>query len=361
VNNVVTVSSNAVLNLSSGMTVEAWVYPTLLSSWRSVAVKEGSTDLAYGLYASDASAKPEGVINTGTGSLPTSGSATLPLNAWSHLATTFDGSTERLFVNGVQVSSAAASGTLKQTSGPLRIGGNSVWGEFFSGTLDNMRIYNRALSASEIQSDMATAVPPPPPDTTLPSITLTTPVNGVTVTGTVGVAAKASDNVGIASVQFLLNGANLGASDTAAPYAVSWSTQNVADGTYRLTALARDFAGNANISADVAVTVTNSSPVVSGGYVQFTSPDHFSTLPDGRAVVTSYSLEVWLAGSNTSTGQPYKTSSLGKPASSTTAITVDQRTFFGTLPKGQEFVTTVAATGPGGTARSTASNRFVMQ
>ena len=91
------------------------------------------------------------------------------------------------------------------------------------------------------------------------------------------------------------------------------------------------------------------------------SADHMATLPDGQATVTGYTLEVWLPGSNTSTGTPYRTSSLGKPASTTTTITVDQQTFFGTLAKGQEFFTTVTATGPGGSARSASSNSFMMQ
>ena len=80
--------------------------------------------------------------------------------------------------------------------------------------------------------------------------------------------------------------------------------------------------------------------------MRFTSADHLATLPDGRATVDSYTLEVWLPGSNTTTGQPFATSSLGKPVSTTTTMTVDRQSFFGTLPKGQEFFTTVTATGP---------------
>jgi hypothetical protein len=125
--------------------------------------------------------------------------------------------------------------------------------------------------------------------------------------------------------------------------------------------VARDVAGNANVSPDVTVTVSNASPLVIGRYVEFTSADHVSTLPDGRATVTGYTMEVWLPGSNTSTGQPYRVSNLGKPASTTTTIKVDQQTFFSSLPKGQEYFTTVTATGPGGSARSTASNSFMMQ
>ena len=46
---------------------------------------------------------------------------------------------------------------------PLRIGGNSVWGEFFRGSIDEVRIYSRALTQAEIQQDMITPIPLPPP------------------------------------------------------------------------------------------------------------------------------------------------------------------------------------------------------
>jgi regulation of enolase protein 1 (concanavalin A-like superfamily) len=365
VDSLVTVPPNAALNLTTGMTVEAWVYPVTLTSWHNVAMKEGTTDLAYALYANDGSSTPKSVINAGAGHVETAGTAQLPSGVWSHLATTFDGSTQRLYLNGVLVGSAGAVGTLTQTTGVLRMGGNGLLGEWFDGAIDDMRIYNRALTPTEISTDMNTPVPPPPADTTLPNVAITAPVAGATVSGTVTVTAAATDNVGVASVQFLLNSVNFGPPVTTAPYTVAWNTQTVTNGSYKLTAVARDFAGNANVSADVTVSVNNAivpnpGPLVTGRFVEFTSADHFATLSDGRAMVSGYVLEVWLPGSNTSTGQPYTTSNLGKPASSSTVITADERTFFGTLPKGQEFFTTVTASGPGGSARSGASNSFMM-
>lgn len=86
------------------------------------------------------------------------GSASLPLNVWSHLATTFDGSFVRLYVNGTQVGSLPFSGSMAASTGPLRLGGNSVWGEWFAGLIDEVRVYNRALSASEIQQDLQTPI-----------------------------------------------------------------------------------------------------------------------------------------------------------------------------------------------------------
>ena len=86
------------------------------------------------------------------------GSSALPLNAWSHLAATFDGAVVRLFVNGVQAGSLPFSGSMVASTGALRLGGNGVWGEWFAGLIDEVRVYNRALSASEIQQDMQTPV-----------------------------------------------------------------------------------------------------------------------------------------------------------------------------------------------------------
>jgi hypothetical protein len=75
------------------------------------------------------------------------------------LAFTYDGATLWMFVNGVQVSSTAAPGAASVTPNALRIGGDSVWGEYFKGLIDEVRIYNRALTAGEIQVDMNTPIP----------------------------------------------------------------------------------------------------------------------------------------------------------------------------------------------------------
>jgi hypothetical protein len=66
----------------------------------------------------------------------------------------------RLFVNGVERATKAVTGAIPNSSGPLRIGGNDVWrSEWFKGELDEIRVYNRALSVTEIQADMSTPLP----------------------------------------------------------------------------------------------------------------------------------------------------------------------------------------------------------
>jgi glucose/arabinose dehydrogenase/PKD repeat protein len=94
-------------------------------------------------------------------------------------------------------------------------------------------------------------------DTTPPTVSVTAPAAGSTVSGTLSVTAAAADDVGVSGVQFLLDGANVGAEDGAAPYSISWDSATVADGSHTLRARARDAAGNVSISSPVTVTVSN--------------------------------------------------------------------------------------------------------
>jgi hypothetical protein len=71
---------------------------------------------------------------------------------------TWDGLNVRVYVNGTQVSSSALAGTAITSGSPLRIGGNGVWPEWFSGVIDEVRVYSRALSATEIAGDRDAAV-----------------------------------------------------------------------------------------------------------------------------------------------------------------------------------------------------------
>ena len=278
----------------------------------------------------------------------------LQANAWSHTATTFDGFTHWLFVNGVQVASVAAAGSLWQTTAPFRIGGNSLWGGWFEGAIDDSAGIQPCTEphGDSDRHEYAGGLRPPQ-DTTPPNVAISTPVTGATVSGTVGVVATAAtDNVGVASVQFLLNGANLGGTGSAAPYTVTVNTQQEAPGTADpdLTEVARDHSGNANVSSDVVVTVrSNASPVRDRPFHRVYVCRPFSSAPDRRRTISGYTLEVWLAGANTSTGRPTRrSSSLGKPASSTTAMKVTNRRSSRRCRKGRSSSPRLRRRGPEG-------------
>lgn len=107
--------------------------------------------------------------------------------------------------------------------------------------------------------------PPPPSDTILPSVTISSPANAVAITigQTVQITASASDNVGVTKVEFLENNMTL-ASDTTSPYSTSWATSGRAAGSYTLTAKAYDAAGNVRQSAPVVVTLTGQVQTMPG-------------------------------------------------------------------------------------------------
>jgi hypothetical protein len=239
-----------------------------------------------------------------------------------------------------------------------------MWGEAFAGSIDEVRVYRRALTAGEIQTDMSTAIvgavtdsqAPSAPgtltatgglgqvqlswgaasdnvgvtkynvyraatagftpstsnriaqptgtsysdtsltpgtwfyrvtaqdaagnvgpasneasatatsDTTPPTVSVTAPAAGATVTGTINLNSTASDNVAVAGVQFKVDGNDVGSEDTTSPYSVTWDTLTATAGSHTITAVARDGAGNRTTSAGVTVTVNN-PPVDTSGLV----------------------------------------------------------------------------------------------
>ncbi len=166
VNDRVVINASPSLNLSTAMTLEAWVITgTSQSGWRTIIVHE---PVAYYLHASNNSGalRPAGggIFN---GSETYIGAPTsIPLSTWTHLALTYDGAMLRLYVNGTQVANKVRTAPIQTNSSPITIGGNGAYGEYFKGRIDEVRIYNRALSAAEIQAEMAipvSAVPPSSP------------------------------------------------------------------------------------------------------------------------------------------------------------------------------------------------------
>jgi hypothetical protein len=158
-NDQVTVAPTTALNLSSGMTLEAWVKPTALGSWRSVIFKENTGSLAYALFASTTAQVPTGtVFSNAEYSAPAAGG--LPLATWTHISMTWDGTTLKTYVDGAEVASQAAPAPLITSTGQLRIGGENVRNGWFNGSIDEVRIYGRPLSAAEIAADMNKPVNP---------------------------------------------------------------------------------------------------------------------------------------------------------------------------------------------------------
>jgi hypothetical protein len=298
-NDRIDVPDSSSLDLTGAMTLEAWVRPTANSSYRTVLLKEVTGELAYALYAADSDhgGRSSGWNRIGNVSRFADGTSALPLNTYSHIAVTYNGSSLVFYVNGVATRSTAVTGNIQTSTMPLRIGGNTIWGEYFQGQIDELRVYNRALSQNEIQTDMVTPISgAPAQDTAAPTVSLSAPANGATLSGTATLSADAADNVGVVGVQFRVDGVNVGAEDTSAPYSRTWDTLTAGNGAHSLTAVARDAAGNTTTSAARTVTVSNGGGDSQAPTVSLSAPANGATVSGTTSVSANAADNVGVIG-----------------------------------------------------------------
>ena len=140
-----------------------------------------------------------------------------------------------------QISNAALVDLLKKNSDDLGASGFDTYYGY-----GRVNAYRALLAAGAA-----------PTDTTAPTVAVTSPGDGATVSGTVNVQISASDSVGVAKVEFYLDGA-LAATSTQASGTYTWDTLGSANGAHTLRALAYDAAGNVGTSSNVGVNVQNS-------------------------------------------------------------------------------------------------------
>ncbi len=225
---------------------------------------------AYFLNASNdtGALRPSGGATLGGTTSWVGGPSASPVGSWTHVAVTYNGSQLVLYVNGVQVASKAASGAIQASSSPLWIGGNQPYGEYFSGLIDDVRVYNRALSQAEIQTDMATPLGGASLDTTPPSA----PAN--VVASAVGPAqvnvswTASTDNVGVTGyrVERCQGAGCTGFAQVGTPSGTSFSDTGLSASTsYSYRVVAVDAAGNVSgysavASATTPATADTSSP-----------------------------------------------------------------------------------------------------
>ncbi len=116
--------------------------------------------------------------------------------------------------------------------------------------------YGRVNAAAAV----AAAKAMPTPDTSKPTVAITDPLGGATVSGLVSIGVNAADNVGVTRVELKVNGTVV-ASDASGPYGFSWDSSSVANGMNNLVAVAYDAAGNVATSSTVQVNVANTVQV----------------------------------------------------------------------------------------------------
>ncbi|HET7445015.1 MAG TPA: LamG-like jellyroll fold domain-containing protein [Solirubrobacterales bacterium] len=151
------------LQLSQAFTVEAWVNPDHAQEFAPVFFKEAESFYSYSLYLG---AFESGHLEGFLADEPWEWSEVqspevMPAKTWTHVAMTSDGIHLRLYVNGKLVDSGSARAAM-ESNGPLQIGcaktADHSFNEYFDGKIDEVRIYNRSLSAAELATDAATSV-----------------------------------------------------------------------------------------------------------------------------------------------------------------------------------------------------------
>ena len=255
---VVSIPDAASLHLSSAMTLEAWVKPAALgSTWRTVIFKERAGGMTYALYANDDFSRPLGQLFD-TAEREAGGTTQLTPNVWTHLAATYDGSSLKLFVNAAQVSSVSLSSSIVSSTGALKIGGNAIWGEYFTGLIDEVRIYNRPLTATEISTDMNTAIDG---DTTAPTAPSGLAVTGQTQTSITISWTAATDNVGVTGYGLYRDLTPAGTTTTATTATITGLTCGT---SYQLAVDAQDAAGNRSTKTTLTTTTAACNPTAAG-------------------------------------------------------------------------------------------------
>src|SRR5438034_460314 len=267
-----------------------------------------------------------------------------------------------VLVGGVQFKLDGAKLGSEDTSAPYAVSWNTTG--VGNGSHSLTAVARDALGLTYSSSPVTVTVSnAPPPDTTPPAVGITSPANGATVSGTISVTASASDNVGVAGVQFKLDGANLGGEDERKTYGDCWNTTTVANGSHSLTATARDAAGNRTTSATVTVTVSNAPPSdTTPPAVNITSPGSGATVSGTTSVTASASDNVGVAGvqfkidganlGGEDTTSPYTISwDTTTAANGSHSLTATARDAAGNSTTSTSVIVSVSNTSTGGTTR----------
>ncbi|MDD5687375.1 MAG: FG-GAP-like repeat-containing protein [Elusimicrobia bacterium] len=267
VNDYVSVPNSTSLDINgSQLTLIAWVRvdaidPTDVNAHQIFIAKPAADGnhtapyFAYSLHGVRASATeltPRLWLDIGGTGVSVAATQNIGIGTWYHLAAVYNGATMKIYVDGVESNSSAQTGNIAALGTALRLGANGGGTETFNGAMDGVKIYNIALTGSEILADKN--LTSQPPTISISTIAIT---NGSNPPATVRIDATASDSDGTVSKVEFFNGTTLIGTDTSSPYSYTWNP--VPAGTYSITATATDNSGATAITAAQIVIITNGS------------------------------------------------------------------------------------------------------
>jgi len=157
----VSVPDDNSLDLTAALTVEVWIKPTADQTNASVNIIDKDSITGYRLQFEKTTNIIEFSVGNGTQQRFWSANGSITPGSWHHVAMTLSGGTLRGYINSIEVGSLTGIGAITANGIDLAIGayrdGNA---EFFKGVIDDVRIYDRALTADEIETNF-NAIPEP--------------------------------------------------------------------------------------------------------------------------------------------------------------------------------------------------------
>jgi alpha-galactosidase len=257
------------LDLLNDLSLSVWVKTTNSSRVEGVIAKYDAGGSEYGyILRTTAGGTAEmqfGGSNVLSGNRVVTDVTKINDGNWHHIGVVIRlGVNVSFYIDGVPSSTTPEFTQALAASAPFEIGVNpyTYYGNYFTGSIDEVRVYKRALTAAEI---FAFSNPSAPSGGSAPSVLITSPANSAQIAGVVTVSANAAASAGVFYVAFQLDGVGILPGLTAAPYSASWNTLQATSGPHTLTALAMDTRGNPTVSSPVTLTVTN--PPVLGNSV----------------------------------------------------------------------------------------------
>src|SRR3989339_861358 len=203
--NYVSIPNSAGLNTTDAVTISIWAYPTRIPVMHDDIV---SKDDRIGIRWDGASLRPAFIFKIADGGsnwrwiiLPDE----VSLNTWVHLVATYDknggANNMRLYVDGVQKGVETYTDTIESTANLWTIGRFDT--RYFQGKLDEVKIYNRALTAAEVLAEYNSGNNPPVDNP--PQVALVVPTNNSMVSGIVTISGTATDDKGLTTVKFYIS------------------------------------------------------------------------------------------------------------------------------------------------------------
>jgi hypothetical protein len=153
------IANNTLFNFTPSVTLMGWAMNSgsnLLTAQQRIASRylSGATgNEQYGIDLSNG--VPRFLVGTTTTVTQLMAPSAVTTMTWNHICGTYDGTTMLIYVNGALVNSATRSGTITSSTGVFSIGADyngTTASEYFTGSLEDIRLYNRALTAGEIRT-----------------------------------------------------------------------------------------------------------------------------------------------------------------------------------------------------------------